>query len=198
MGRTIKVDHTLNYQGRKPGKNEDEAEFAEKERKRKLAILPPHLKPREEGHEDEDEQDTMNDKRPSSRAALPADLDKNDPMSAYFYQKNIEKERKRSEKAERKAEKAERKAAKKSKKKHSKDSDDESRRHRNDEGSQRRRDDDEWSRRYRDEDGNRPYKRRRDSPDNFAERSERKRDKDDYRRDDYKRNRSRSRSRDRR
>ena len=103
LGRTIKVDHTLNYEGRKPGKNEDEIEFAEKERIRKLAILPPHLKPRIAGddYKSEEEESEASEKEEIGKMDMSV-IDKNDPMSAYFHQKRIEK----MEKAEKKKKKA--------------------------------------------------------------------------------------------
>lgn len=113
MGRVIRVDHTNTYDGRKKDEKEEQQEFDEREQARRLAILPPHLKPRTDGEISSEEDMVAGD--------ISVGIDVNDPMYSYLRKERIDKVKRKEEKESRRQDKELRRQEKKSKRRDKKD-----------------------------------------------------------------------------
>ncbi|TPX60642.1 hypothetical protein SpCBS45565_g07457 [Spizellomyces sp. 'palustris'] len=93
LNRTLRVDHVAKYRG--PKKDDDFDE--EEETKRKLQILPPHLRPKEQKPDEGDSSSSESEMDEARRIA--EELDKEDPMRAYLARKAAKKAKKEAKKA---------------------------------------------------------------------------------------------------
>ncbi|KAI9099352.1 hypothetical protein DFS34DRAFT_67180 [Phlyctochytrium arcticum] len=109
LGRTVRVDHVKKYRG--PNKDDDEYD-SEEERRKKLQILPPHLRPQDPNAKAESESEEEEDPELQALKAKAAALDEEDPMREYM----LKKLAKKAEKAKSKRLKKEKKEEKKKRK----------------------------------------------------------------------------------
>ncbi|KAJ3015773.1 hypothetical protein HKX48_004396 [Thoreauomyces humboldtii] len=103
LGRTLRVDHVAKYRGEKRDEDFDE----EAELKRKMKILPPHLRPA--GWKDDDAPEeggsgASSDEDDDEMKRILA-LDEEDPMRAYLLKKAVKKKAKGKKKAAKKEKK---------------------------------------------------------------------------------------------
>lgn len=93
LERKLRVDHAV-YDGRRKGFKESHEDYTNNQKERRMAVLPKHLKPKEDGDVSSEEETVKQLK------VIPLDL--NDPMGSYFYKKAMDKQKRKEEKKSKK------------------------------------------------------------------------------------------------